>query len=482
MVRIDQAPLCIFIFQYVVRLPRFKRIQLVVFSGILAVFYGCGGGGGGNDDNDESFVNIPPTASLSASHTSGNAPLKVSFDASESSDTDGTIVNYHWNFGDGTSKIDMICSKTYNSAGTYSVTLTVTDDRSAKDSTTQLITVTEEEKNNPPTASFTASPTNGIAPLTVSFDASASSDSDGHIVSYDWHFGDNTTGTGQNTTKTYPIAGTYTITLTLTDDDNTTASTSKQIVVEDLETNVNTSNVESIFAAVLQSKRFLNIATAIPYQVALNYIDTWPIGHTNTFHFQDLSISSLELDGYVDMTLLNTSYNFDATPPYFIIFDFYLIDFSISENEYTVYGNGDINMHLSNAGYGVQVASLSGEHIVLDSSSELDSLTDYLYVLSFYTNDDFEYELSGDLESTKFSDVFSFTSADTPFTGNSNVSFGNPTAGLLHITALRDASQAYIIPQPDGVNVQIDIDLNGDSMADTTVMSTWSEIFEIMAN
>ena len=69
-----------------------------------------------------------------------------------------------------------------------------------------------------PTAAFTTDITEGSAPLEVRFDASASSDPDGTIVSYEWAFGDGTNGTGQTTTHTYPDAGSYTPRLTVTDE------------------------------------------------------------------------------------------------------------------------------------------------------------------------------------------------------------------------------------------------------------------------
>ncbi|WP_369817942.1 PKD domain-containing protein, partial [Cellulomonas sp. Root485] len=69
--------------------------------------------------------------------------------------------------------------------------------------------------NVPPSASFTAS----AAGLTASVDSSASTDSDGTIVSRVWAFGDGSTGTGATSSRTYAAAGTYTITLTVTDDD-----------------------------------------------------------------------------------------------------------------------------------------------------------------------------------------------------------------------------------------------------------------------
>lgn len=82
-----------------------------------------------------------------------------------------------------------------------------------------------------PVAAFAVSTATGIAPLPVNFDASGSSDSDGAIVSYQWAFGDGTSGTGQTIGKTYGSAGSYTATLTVTDDSGLSASTSRQITV-----------------------------------------------------------------------------------------------------------------------------------------------------------------------------------------------------------------------------------------------------------
>ena len=81
--------------------------------------------------------------------------------------------------------------------------------------------------NNPPTASFTNSCTN----LACSFNGSGSTDSDGTIATYAWTFGDGNSGSGQTTSHTYASAGTFTVSLTVTDNGGATGSTSRQVTV-----------------------------------------------------------------------------------------------------------------------------------------------------------------------------------------------------------------------------------------------------------
>jgi PKD repeat protein len=67
--------------------------------------------------------------------------------------------------------------------------------------------------------------------LVASFDASGSADADGTVASYAWTFGDGSTGTGPNATRTYAAAGTYTVGLTVTDDKGATGTTSRSVTV-----------------------------------------------------------------------------------------------------------------------------------------------------------------------------------------------------------------------------------------------------------
>ncbi len=190
----------------------------------------CGGGGGG--DSGGGGLNQLPTASFTATPSSGTAPLAVSFNASASTDPDGSIATYSWNFGDGgtTSGTSNTASHTYATAGTFTVTLTVTDNGGASASTTRSVQV--DTTNLPPTASFQFSPTGGAAPLLVLFDGSASTDPDGSNLSYTWDFGDGSdTGSGKTPTHMFAAAGTFTVRLTVTDSPGLSASTTQAITV-----------------------------------------------------------------------------------------------------------------------------------------------------------------------------------------------------------------------------------------------------------
>ncbi|MGZ4735392.1 MAG: PKD domain-containing protein [Acidimicrobiia bacterium] len=169
-------------------------------------------------------LNVPPVASF----TSSISNHTVTF-TSTSTDSDGTIAGAQWNFGDGTTGAGTPNQHTYIQAGTYTVTLTVTDNSGATASTTQSVTVT----NVPPAASFSSSVQDLTAALT-----STSNDVDGTIVSSAWNFGDTTTGTGTSASHTYAHAGTYTVTLTVTDNDGASSIATKSVTVTDPPPNV----------------------------------------------------------------------------------------------------------------------------------------------------------------------------------------------------------------------------------------------------
>jgi PKD repeat protein len=153
----------------------------------------------------ESIQGQAPVADFSASPTTGDAPLNVSFADSST----GNPTSWSWDFGDGSSSTAQNPSHTYTTPGTYTVKLTASNG-SGSDTKTGSDYITVTAPPNPPTADFGASPTSGEAPLNVSFTDSST----GNPTSWSWDFGDGTSSTGQNPTHTYTAAGTYTVSLT----------------------------------------------------------------------------------------------------------------------------------------------------------------------------------------------------------------------------------------------------------------------------
>ncbi|UCC58360.1 MAG: PKD domain-containing protein [Candidatus Bathyarchaeum sp.] len=172
--------------------------------------------------------NQKPVASFTESAETVYTGESIFFNASESYDPDGTIVTYHWNFGDGITATGVTVSHDYADDGSYRVTLTVTDDDGATDTARATKTVLNRE----PVASFTMTVGTVYTGEAVSFETSGSYDPDGTIVTYHWEFGDGTTGNGASVSHSYAGSGTYTITLTVTDDDGATdtASATKTVL------------------------------------------------------------------------------------------------------------------------------------------------------------------------------------------------------------------------------------------------------------
>jgi PKD repeat protein/outer membrane protein assembly factor BamB len=161
----------------------------------------------------------PPVASFTFSPSAPKVGETVNFDASASMDPDGTITSYAWNFGDGNTGTGKTTSHAYEAVARYTVTLTVTDNDGLTDTDTKGFDVYAGEPNGddgtPPVADSGNDQT-VEAGTTVTFNGGGSSDNEG-IASYEWNFGDGTTGTGVVATHTYTKEGTYTVTLTVTD-------------------------------------------------------------------------------------------------------------------------------------------------------------------------------------------------------------------------------------------------------------------------
>lgn len=138
----------------------------------------------------------------------------VQFDGSASSDQDGQITAYLWNFGDNTTSSEASPLKVYAKPGTYKVTLKVTDDTkvSSNNMTDELTVVI----NARPVADAGADKISAPGQA-VSFDGGGSVDTDGSIVRYVWEFGDGKTAEGKSVSNTFEKSGTYLVSLKVYD-------------------------------------------------------------------------------------------------------------------------------------------------------------------------------------------------------------------------------------------------------------------------
>ena len=161
---------------------------------------------GGDDDNR------PPTADFGWSCDA----LDCTF-TDASNDSDGSVAAWSWRFGDGTTSTEREPAHSYAEPGTYTVRLTVTDDRGVQDELSDDVRVTAAStppSNQVPRADFEID----CRELACTF-ADRSEDDDGSVERWEWDFGDGTTSSQRNPSHSYRSAGRYDVVLTVTDDD-----------------------------------------------------------------------------------------------------------------------------------------------------------------------------------------------------------------------------------------------------------------------
>ena len=179
-----------------------------------------------------------PVADYSANPTDGNVPLQVTFqDMSQYQPT-----SWLWDFGDGGTSTAQHPVHTYTKEGTYSVSLVASNPGGSD--TLVLTGLIDAAPATIPTASFTATPLEGDAPLEVQFLDTSS----GNPTAWIWDFGDGTSSSAQHPTHTYVTEGTYSVSLTVS-----TAAGSDTLFVSEL-INVGTSIITSVFTPVRDAR------------------------------------------------------------------------------------------------------------------------------------------------------------------------------------------------------------------------------------
>ena len=171
--------------------------------------------------------NFLPTVVFRSSALSGVAPLVVQFTAKDSTDFDGTITSYFWEFGDGSSALGANVLHIYKKSGSFPVKLTVTDDYGSKVVSEKVVTV----------MSASASLTKPVLRQSLTsllagwFSGASSTVSGGKISHYFWDFGDGASATGAITLHRYGQPGTSTVTLTVWDEQGVSSQKSVPLTV-----------------------------------------------------------------------------------------------------------------------------------------------------------------------------------------------------------------------------------------------------------
>ena len=173
------------------------------------------------------YPNVRPTADFSFSPSSGTID-DVFYFVDESVDEDGYIVSWSWDFGDGRGSGRSGPDHQFRDKGMRYVTLLVEDNDGNQDSVTKQVTVV----NLPPTAEFSASTTSVLAGDDVRF-TDRSSDPEGKNLVYDWDFGDGSSSGDRSPAHEFVEAGTFTVELTVSDDEGASDSASVSVMVEE---------------------------------------------------------------------------------------------------------------------------------------------------------------------------------------------------------------------------------------------------------
>ena len=174
--------------------------------------------------------NKKPHASFSVTPVSPKVNKLVYFDASPSFDSDGQIDSYQWVFGDGQTGTGKVTQHAYTSAGEKTVSLTVTDNKGAKEKIEAKIFVATQNKS--PEAFIQYLPLIPKPFDEITFSGTFSRDDDGTIATYSWNFGDGNFGSGETFKHKYYSSNVYIASLTVTDNDGLSDTTSSRVSVE----------------------------------------------------------------------------------------------------------------------------------------------------------------------------------------------------------------------------------------------------------
>jgi PKD repeat protein len=200
----------------------------MLFTAALALTgAACGGDGGTPPSNSD------PVAAFNVDEACGTTSLTCTFtDASTDADGDETITAWSWTIEGAPDPItEQSPTYTFPANGTYTVSLTVTDDQGATGTTSEDVVINVADANNLPTAAFTFVCEAETCTFT---DGSTDPDGDETITAWSWDFGDDEVSTEQSPVHTYAgitVLDTFNVTLTVTDDQGASNSITQEVAV-----------------------------------------------------------------------------------------------------------------------------------------------------------------------------------------------------------------------------------------------------------
>lgn len=214
-------------------------------------------------------------------------------------------------------------------------------------------------------------------------------------------------------------------------------------------------------------------AITISGNVAAPNLDTFSAGDTLSAVFDNCSESGSLISGRFDMTI-NAA--FDGTPPFNLDVSVTMTGFSVSDPDVNFSSDGDMRLVLTEDGAGNFEAAISGNSLTVSESGDTFTLSSYNYVLTGNdSSGDYSIDIAGTIDSTIVGGSVTFVTVQ-PFTGNDFIGTGDPTQGVLLMTSNFDSSQSRLTAQPDGINVMIEVDADGDGVFESTVMTTWDNL------
>jgi PKD repeat protein len=271
------------------------RIKVVTVEGTFMQTTGTSSSGSGPSGSSN-----PPTASFTLNPAAPNVGDSVTFTDTSTAGS-GTINKWSWSFGDGGTSTVQNPTHSYSTPVLITISLTVTDTNGKTSTSSLTLTVSNYAS---PTASFTFAPTAPNVGSTVTFTDTSTAGS-GTINRWSWSFGDGGTSTAHNPTHSYSSSGQQTVSLTITDSNGKTSSTTRTVNVAytapTAEFTISNSNPN-----VGQTVSFTD--TSVPGSTGTITQWSWKFGDSGTSSIQNPT-HSYSTPGQETITLTVTDFN-----------------------------------------------------------------------------------------------------------------------------------------------------------------------------